>query len=141
MYTWIRFATVTDLGAVKVWRCAQAWEYSCDHNSASSESDSKQGNHFVTPLLLSKNISNNVFDDGSPPNVCSLVFTKACEERLFPSANCRAERQVRVQRNVEKDENFIDIAQRNSCIITRRISARLRVPRTRVWRTFHTDGM
>ena len=38
--------------------------------------------NFVTPLLLSKNIGNNIFDDGSPPDVCSLVFTKACEERL-----------------------------------------------------------
>jgi hypothetical protein len=39
--------------------------------------------HFVTPLLLSKNISNDILDDGSPTDVFSLVFTKACEERLL----------------------------------------------------------
>jgi hypothetical protein len=68
------------------------------------------------------------------------VFTKACEKKgSFPSADRRAERQV--QRDVVKDENIIDIVQRNSRIITRRISVRLRVPRVRVWRSLHTDGM
>jgi len=32
--------------------------------------------HFVTPLLLSKNIGNDILDDGSPTDVCSPVFTR-----------------------------------------------------------------
>jgi hypothetical protein len=77
--------------------------------------------HFVTPLLLSEDIGNDIFDDGSPTDVCSPVFTrvypcspKPAKKVSFPSANRRAECQV--QRNVEKDENIIDIAQRNSRI-------------------------
>ena len=53
------------------------------------------------------------------------------EKGSFPSFNRSAERQI--QRNVEKDENIIDIVQRNSRTNTRRISARLFVPRMRVW--------
>jgi hypothetical protein len=37
--------------------------------------------HFVTPLLLLKNIGNNVLDHGSPTDVFSLVFTNACEKK------------------------------------------------------------
>jgi len=65
--------------------------------------------HFVTPLLLSKNIGNDILDDGSPTDVCSHVFTKACEKGRYPSANRRAVGQA--QRNVEKDGNIIDIVQ------------------------------
>ena len=57
--------------------------------------------HFVTPLLLSKNIGNDILDDGSPTDVCSPVFTrvhpcspKPAKKVSFPSTNRRAECQV-----------------------------------------------
>jgi hypothetical protein len=71
------------------------------------------------------------------------VFTRVNqhlrEKGSFPSVNCHAERQV--QRIVEEDEYIIDMVQRSPRTSTRRISARLRIPRMRVWRTLHTEGM
>jgi hypothetical protein len=71
------------------------------------------------------------------------VFTRVHqhlrEKGSFPSVNRHAERQV--QRNVEHDEHIIDMVQRSPRTSTRRISARLRIPRMRVWRTLFTEGM
>jgi hypothetical protein len=57
----------------------------------------------------------------------------------FPSVDRCGERQI--QRNVEEDENTIDMAQRSQRTFTRRISAHLSVPRVSVWRTLHTEVM
>jgi len=71
------------------------------------------------------------------------VFTRVHqhlrEKGSFPSFNRCAERQI--QRNAEEGENIIDMVQRNSRNNTRRISARLCVPRMRVWRMLYTEGM
>jgi hypothetical protein len=61
------------------------------------------------------------------------------EKGSFSSVNRHAERQV--QRNVEEDEHIIDMVQRSPRTSTRRISARLHIPRVGVWRTLFTDGM
>jgi len=70
------------------------------------------------------------------------VFTRVYhlrEKGSFPNVNRRAERQV--QRNVEENENIIDMVQRSTLTNTRRVSARFCVPRMRVWRTLHAEGM
>ena len=71
------------------------------------------------------------------------VFTRVNqhlrEKASFPSVNRHAERQV--QRNVEDDEHIIDLVQRSPRTSTRRISARLRIPRMSVWRTLFREGM
>ena len=61
------------------------------------------------------------------------------EKGSFPSVNRHAERQV--QRSVEDHDHIIDIVQRSPRTSKRRISARLRIPRMRVWRTLFTEGM
>jgi hypothetical protein len=71
------------------------------------------------------------------------VFTRVHqylrEKGSFPSVNRYADRQV--QRSVEEDEHVIDMLQRSPRTSIRRISARLRIPHMRVWRTLHTEGM
>jgi hypothetical protein len=71
------------------------------------------------------------------------VFTRVHqhlrEKGSFPSVNRHAERQV--PQNVEDDEHIIDMVERSPRTSTRRISARLRIPRMRVWRTLFTEGM
>jgi len=57
----------------------------------------------------------------------------------FLSFNSCAERQI--QRNVKEDGNIINMVQRSSRTSTRRISARLCVPRMRVWRMLYTEGI
>ena len=59
------------------------------------------------------------------------------EKGSFPSVNRHAERQV--QRSVEDDEHIIDMVQRSPRTSTRTISARLRIPCMKVWRTLHTE--
>ena len=49
------------------------------------------------------------------------------EKGAFSSVNRHAECQV--QRSVEDDEHIIDMVQRSPCTSTRRISARLHIPR------------
>jgi hypothetical protein len=49
----------------------------------------------VTPLLLLKNIGNDILKGESLTNMCSLVFTNACAKRApFQVLNCHAESQV-----------------------------------------------
>ena len=61
------------------------------------------------------------------------------EKGSFPSFNRCAERQI--QRNMEEDENIIDMVQRSSRTSTRKISARLCVPRKRFRRMLYTEGL
>jgi hypothetical protein len=60
-------------------------------------------------------------------------------KELLPSVNDLAERQV--QRNIEEEENIIDVVQRSPRTSTRGVSARLSVPRMRVSRTLKTEGL
>jgi hypothetical protein len=66
------------------------------------------------------------------------AFIEKYSYRLVVKHSSHAERQV--QRSVEDDEHIIDVVQRSPRTSTR-ISARLRIPRMRVWRTLHTEGM
>ena len=70
------------------------------------------------------------------------VFTRVHhlrEKDSFPSVNRHGERQV--QRNVEDDEQIIDMVQGSPRTSTRRISAPLCIPRMRVWRTLFIEGL
>ena len=61
------------------------------------------------------------------------------EKASFPGLCRRTELQV--QRNVEEHENIIGVVQSSPRTSTRRISARFCVPRMRVWRTLHAEGV
>ena len=76
----------------------------------------------------------------NPWQTCfTCVHQHLREKGSFPSVYHCAECQI--QRNVDEDENIIDMLQHSPCTSTRRISACLRVLRMRVWRTLHTEGM
>ena len=45
------------------------------------------------------------------------------------------------QQHVEEQENILEMVQRSHTTNTRRLSPRLGVSRTRVWRTLHEDGL
>ena len=62
------------------------------------------------------------------------VFNTLLECGTLPSARVSSER-ARKQ-NMEEQENILDMVQRSP-----RISARIGVSRTRVWRTLHEDGL
>jgi len=57
----------------------------------------------------------------------------------LPSAHVSSER-ARKQ-NMEEQENILDMVQRSPTTSTRRLSARIGVSRTRVWRTLHEDSL
>jgi len=71
------------------------------------------------------------------------VFYKVCntlrECSTVPSAHVSSER-ARKQ-NMEEQENILDTVQRSPTTSTRRLSARIGVSRTRVWRTLHEDDL
>jgi len=67
------------------------------------------------------------------------VFSTLREGGTLPSADVSSERE-RTQ-NMEEQENILDMVQRSPTTSTRRLSARIGVSRTRVWRTFHEDGL
>jgi len=57
----------------------------------------------------------------------------------LPSAHVSSER-ARKQ-NMEEQENILDMVQRSPTTSTRRLSTRIGVSRTRVWRTLHKKGL
>ena len=67
------------------------------------------------------------------------VFNTLRECRMLPSAHVSSER-ARKQ-NMEEQENVLDMVERSPATSTRRLSARIGVSRTRVWRTLHEDGL
>jgi len=67
------------------------------------------------------------------------VFNTLRECGTLPSAHVSSER-ARKQ-NMEEQENILDKVQRSPTASTRRLSARIGVSRTRVWRTLHEDGL
>jgi hypothetical protein len=85
------------------------------------------GLHRVAYVLLDK--VNVLYHNTRIPNKRVFTCVRQClrGKYSFLNANRHAERQL--QRNLEKDESFIDFIQRNPCIITRRISPHLCVPR------------
>jgi hypothetical protein len=74
------------------------------------------------------------------PNRRAFTRVHQCQREKGSFANAKRQALRQIKRNVEKAENIIDISYRNPCIITRRISPYLSVPRMRVWRTLHTEG-
>jgi len=69
---------------------------------------------------------------------CKL-FNSLRECGTLPSAHVSSE-WARKQ-NMEEQENILNMVQRSPAISTRRLSVRIGVPRTRVWRTLHEDGL
>ena len=67
------------------------------------------------------------------------VFNTLRECGMLPSAHVSSER-ARKQ-NMEELENVLDMVQCSPTSSTRRLSARIGVSRTRVWRTWHEDGL
>lgn len=92
-------------------------------------------------LCLTRQSERSITQNTDPLNRRAFTSVHQClrEKDCFPNANCYAVRHVK--QNVEKAENIIDITQRNPRIITRRISPHLSVPRMRVQRTLHAEGM
>ena len=67
------------------------------------------------------------------------VFSTLRECGTLPSLHVSSER-ARKQ-NMEEQENILDIVEHSPTTSTRRLSARMCVSRTRVWRTLHEDGL
>ena len=67
------------------------------------------------------------------------VFNILRECGRLPSAHVSSER-ARKQ-DMEEQENILDMVERSPTASTRRLSARIGVSRTRVWRTLHEDGL
>jgi len=65
------------------------------------------------------------------------VFNTLRKCGTLPSAHVSSER-ARKQ-NMEEQENILDMVQRSPTTSTPRLSARIGVSRTRVWRTLHVD--
>ena len=66
------------------------------------------------------------------------VFNTLHECSTLPGAHVSSER-ARKQ-NMEEQESILDMVQRSPTTSTRRLSARIGVSRTRLWRTLHEDG-
>ena len=67
------------------------------------------------------------------------VFNTLRECSMLPSAHVSSEgvrKQIR-----EEQEDILYMVQRSPTTSTRRLSARIGVSRTRVWRTLHEDGL
>ena len=71
--------------------------------------------------------------------VFSKAFSTLRECGTLPSAHVSSERAC--EKNREKQENVLDMVQHSPTTSTRRLSTRLGVSRTRVWRTLHEDGL
>ncbi|EFN87262.1 hypothetical protein EAI_02703, partial [Harpegnathos saltator] len=71
--------------------------------------------------------------------VFSNVFNSLRENSTLPSTHITSER--RVERNVQEEENVLQMVQRSPTIRTRKVSARTGVPRTRVWRILHDQHL
>ncbi|KAJ4426346.1 hypothetical protein ANN_27160 [Periplaneta americana] len=66
------------------------------------------------------------------------VFTKLRETDAVPSSHISSERVN--EQNVDEVEDIIQLVERSPATSTRRISARIGVPHTRVWRTLRMHG-
>ena len=71
--------------------------------------------------------------------VFSKVFSILRECGTLPSARVSSERAR--QQNVEEQKSILEMVQCSPATSTRRLSTRLGVSRTRVWRTLHEDGL
>ena len=63
------------------------------------------------------------------------VFNTLRESGNLPSAHVSSERARR--QNMEEQENILEMVQRSPTTSTRKLSTRIGVSRTRVWRTLH----
>ena len=93
----------------------------------------------VVPLLLLKNTVDGFLCVEFRIVVFYKVFNTLRECGALPGAHVSSKR-ARKQ-NMEEQENILDMIQRSPTTSTRRLSARIGVSRTRVWRTFHEEGL
>jgi len=71
--------------------------------------------------------------------VFSKLFNTLRECDTLPSAHVSSERAHK--QNMKEQENILYMVQRSPTTSTRRLTTRLAVSRTRVWRTSHEDGL
>jgi len=95
----------------------------------------------VVPLLLLKNTVNGFLCAEFRIVECFVfkVFSTLRESGALPIAHVSSE--LAHKQNMEEQENILDMVQRSPTTSTRRLSARICVSRTRVWRTLHEDGL
>jgi len=67
------------------------------------------------------------------------LFNTLREYGTLPSTHVSSKR-ARKQ-NMEEQKNILDMVQRSPTTSTRRLSARIGISRTRVWRTLREDGL
>jgi hypothetical protein len=67
------------------------------------------------------------------------VFSTLRESCTLPSAHVSSERAR--QNHVKEQKHVLEMVQRSPTTSTRRLSAHLGAPRTRVWRTLHDDDL
>jgi len=67
------------------------------------------------------------------------LFNTLRECGTLPNAHVSSERPR--QQHVKEEENILEMVQRSPTSSTRRLSTRLGVSQTRVWRTLHEDGL
>ena len=75
----------------------------------------------------------------SDRRVFHKIFNTLRECGTLPSAPVSSERAR--QQNVEEQENILEMVQLSPTTSTRRVSTRLGVSRTRVWRALHEDSL
>jgi hypothetical protein len=93
----------------------------------------------LVPLLLLKNTVDGFLCAEFRIVVFSKVFNILRDFGTLPIAHVSPEQKR--QQHVEEQENTFEMVQRSPTISTRRLSTRLDVSQTRVWRTLHEDGL
>jgi len=71
--------------------------------------------------------------------VFTRVYQTLRDTGTLPGVHIAAERDV--NEGVDKEKDIVQMVQNSPRASTRRISRRLRVPDTRVWKTLHAEGM
>jgi hypothetical protein len=93
----------------------------------------------VVPLLLFKNTVDGFLGAEFRIVVFSKVFSTVLDCGTLPMAHFSSE-QGR-QQHLEEQENTLEMVRRSPTISTRKLSTRLSVSQTRVWRSLHEDDL
>lgn len=72
-------------------------------------------------------------------NVFIRIYNKLCETGMLPSANITSERATR--QGLDEVENILNLVEDTPTISSRRISAQVGIPQTKVIRTLHMQGL
>jgi hypothetical protein len=96
---------------------------------------------FVMEMLLLRVENSLRFPNRRVPDsrVFASVYNKLPETGALPSSHISSKRTN--EQNVDEVENILHSAERSPTTSTRRISSRIGVPHTRVWRTLHQHDL